>query len=214
MELGAYNVAQDAIELVIENGYPFQLLEASGMKGFVKPRVNSVRSEGYAVTIDRKIIVKLVAEESDRVRSYIAEELKGKTFSIMFDVCTISTLSMLGVNVTFMKDWEMVCRSLGVIEIERHHTAVNLADMIFDILAEFELSLFNVFTMTSDTAKNAVATSDILNSITSENDPLDASTESDSDAEEDDNGLEFGIDIVNEEELQHVMDNIAAIRNW
>lgn len=210
IELEAYDLAQDAIELVTVNGYPFSMLNASGMLGFIKPRLNVIRSEGHSLSIDRLNIVKQVAEQSNRVRKYIAEELKGKTFSIMFDVCTIATLSMLGVNVTFMKDAEVVCRSLGTIEIERRHTAVNLADMIYDILAEFELSLFNVLTMTTDTAKNAVATSDVLNSIASENVPDDMAKESSSDIDEDDDELEFGIDIENEAELQKVMDNIAA----
>lgn len=207
IELDAFNLAQDAIELVTVNGYPFTMLNASGMLGFIKPRLHEIRSEGLAISIDRKNIVNQVAEQSDRVRNYIAQELKGKTFSIMFDVCTITTLSMLGVNVTFMKAGEVVCRSLGTIEIQRRHTAVNLADMIYDILAQFELSLLNVLTMTTDTAKNAVATSNILNSIASENDTEEGSS---FDTDEDDNEQEFGIDIENEAELQRVMDNIAA----
>lgn len=210
IELEAYNLAQDAIELVTVNGYPFTMLNASGMLGFIKPRQTLIRSDGHGLSIDRKSIVKLVAKQSDRVREYIAQELKGKTFSIMFDVCTIATLSMLGVNVTFMKDVEVVCRSLGTIDIRRRHTAVNLADMIYDILADFELSLFNVLTMTTDTAKNAVATTEVLNSIASENVSRDMATESSSDIDEDDGELEFGIDIENEAELQRVMENIAA----
>lgn len=96
IELEAFNLAQDTIELVTVNGYPFNMLNASGMQGFIKPRLQTIRSEGYVLSINRKNIAAQVAEQSSLVKNYIAHELKGKTVSIMFDVCTISTLSMLG----------------------------------------------------------------------------------------------------------------------
>lgn len=210
VELEAFNLAQDAIELVTVNGYPFSMLNASGMQGFIKPRLHTIRSEGHALSIDRKNIVAQVAEQSSLIKRYIAGELKGKTLSFMFDVCTIATLSMLGVNVTFMKGGEVVCRSLGTIQIGSRHTAVNLADMLYDILSEFGLTLFNVFTLTTDTAKNAVATSNILNSVASENVSHDITTDGSFDMDTDDDAFDFGIDIENEAELQRVMNNIAA----
>lgn len=210
IELEAFNLAQDAIELVTVNGYPFSMLNSSGMQGFIKPRLSTIRSDGHALSIDRKNIVAQVAEQSSLIKNYIARELKGKTLSFMFDVCTISTLSMLGVNVTFMKDAEVVCRSLGTIQIGRRHTSVNLADMLYDILSEFGLTLFNVFTLTTDTAKNAVATSKILNLVASENATHDTVADSSFDMDADDDELYFGIDIENEAELQNVMNNIAA----
>lgn len=117
---------------------------------------------------------------------------------------------MLGVNVTFMKDGEVVCRSLGTIKIGKRHTAVNLSDMLYDILSGYGLTLFNVLTLTTDTARNAVATTNILNMVASENASPEISTESGFDMGEGDDAFDFGIDIENEAELQRVMDNIAA----
>lgn len=200
-------MAQDAIELVTVNGYPFSLLNASGMQGFVKPRVQNIRSDGQVLSINRRDIVTQVAEQNNHIRKYIAAELKGKTVSLMFDVCTITTLSMLGVNVTFMKNGEVVCRSLGTIKIERRHTAINMADMLYDILAEFGLSISDVFTITTDTAKNAVATTNVLNLVATGDDNVnDIVTDIDPEID----GMDFDIDIENEAELQKIMENITA----
>lgn len=202
LDLEKFNVIQDSIELVTVNGYPFSLLEASGMHGFMKPRLQNVRSGGHMLNINRHSIVEEVARESDLVRDYIKKEMKGKIISIMFDVCTIATLSMLGVNSVFMKNDETVCRSLGTIEIKERHTAVQLANMLYDILSQFDVLLPNVFTMTSDTAKNATATSSVLNLIgSSENDNVDENLFDETN---------FGMDIENEAELQKVIDNVAA----
>lgn len=206
-ELESFNAIQDAIELVTVNGYPFSMLSSSGMRGFINSRLQAIRPEGNAIPIDRYSIMKHVAEESDLIRKFIAADLKGKKFSIMFDVCTISTLSMLGVNATRMKGEDVVCYSLGTIKIEERHTSVNLAAMLFEILAGFDLSIGQVFSITSDTAKNATATSEILNLVASNGNVEDSIFD-------DDDGLEFesefGLDIENELELQKVIQNINA----
>lgn len=211
-ELEAFNILQDSIELVTVNGYPFSMLEASGMQGFLKPRLQNVRSEGHMFSVNRHQIVKEVAKESNLIREYIKNEMKGKLVSVMFDVCTIATLSMLGVNSVFMKNGEVVCRSLGTIEIRERHTAVQLANMLYDILSKFNVRLPRVFSVTSDTAKNATATSRVLNSIANSN--KDDINDSEHDETNDDYDLfgesEFGMDIENEAELQKVIDNIAA----
>lgn len=206
-ELESFNMLQDCIELVTVNGYPYYMLEASGMQGFMKPRLQNIRSEGYVLNVNRHTIVQEVARESNLVRDYIKKEMKAKIISIMFDVCTIATLSMLGVNAVFMKNNTVVCRSLGTIQIMERHTAVQLANMLYDILAEYDIPLQNVFSVTSDTAKNATATSTVLNLVGS------SSTFDESDGCGEVSVLNesnFGIDIENEAELQKVIDNVAA----
>lgn len=209
-EIGAFNIIQDAIELVTVNGYPFSMLNASGMKGFVKARLQNIAQEQYIPPINRNEIAKYVANESDLVKKRITEELKGKTVSIMFDVCTKATLSMLGVHALFMIDSDVVCQSLGTIQIQERHTSVNLANLVFDILTDYNVTLPKVFSITTDTAYNAVATADILNLVASSNENSDIGEQSIFDMESDDDDFNFGIDMENEAELQKVMDNVAA----
>lgn len=207
-ELDAYNSLQDAIEMVTVNGYPFSVFNASGMRGFVKSRVQPLRVQGHVVEINRQTIAKKVAEASDIIRNRIKSELKDKTVSVMFDVCTISTLSTFGVNVTYLENSKVVCRSLGIIKIEERHTAVNLADMLFDLLAKFGIKLEKVFSITTDTARNATNTSQVLNTIMT----IDEEKSSDIifDIEPDDD-LDFGIDIENEIELQKIIDEANSL---
>lgn len=194
-ELDAFSMVQDAIEMVTINGYACSVLSSSGMQGFIKSRLKALRQEGISVSVDRSSIMKKVAEESEMIKKQIAQEVKGKTVSIMFDVCTIAALSVLGVQAVYMKDDDVVCRSLGTIQIEERHTSVNLANMVFDILSQFEISLPKVLSVTTDTAKNATATTDVLNFVASSEKSVDSLVEISSDDEDD--GLEFGLDTEN-----------------
>lgn len=210
-ELETFNTVQDAVELVTVNGYPFAMLSSSGMKGFIKSRLNAIQHEGYTATINRRDIVDDVAEEADLIRKHMTIELKGKMISLCFDVCTIVTLSMLGINVTFMKENDVICWSLGIIPIGERHTAVQLADMIYNILAEYSIPLTNIFSITTDTAKNATATSDVLNLVAdSGGNSEGVAEESIFDIDSNDAGLYFGIDMQNEAELQKVLENMDA----
>lgn len=164
-ELEAFNAAQDAIELVTVNGYPFYMLEAPAMRGFIQARLNAVQPEGYSFSINRHDIVQQISDESNRVRERIKSELKGKMVSLTFDVCTIATFSVIGVDALVMGDQNAKKRSLGIIKINERHTSVQLANMLFDILADFDIPLQNVFSITCDTASNATATADILNLV-------------------------------------------------
>lgn len=208
-ELEAFNIVQDAVELVTVNGYPFSMLNASGMCGFVKSRLQKIQSEGYSVSINRLEVVKQVEAESNLIREYMKRELRGRIVSLMFDVCTVAALSMLGVNVTFMKDANVVCWSLGTIQINERHTAVNLGDQLYDILREYDLPLINVFTITTDTAKNAIATSNVLDLVANSADNSEDIAE-DSIFDIDPDGFEFGADIENQIELQKIIENTAA----
>lgn len=123
-ELEAFNAVQDAIELVTINGYPFAMLNSSGMRGFINSRLQAIRPNGFAVTINRFNISKRVAEESNLIRNYITNELKNKTISIMFNICRKASLSVLGLHATYMKGETVICRSLGTVQIEERHTAV------------------------------------------------------------------------------------------
>lgn len=212
LKLDAFNAQQDAIELVTVNGYPFAMLNSSGMRGFIETRLQAIRSAGgHAVPINRYDIVNQVARESDRIKNYIAAELSGKIFSLMFDVCTIATLSMLGVNVTYMKGAKVACHSLGTIKIDERHTGVNMAAMLYDILDEYQLSLKQVFSVTTDTAKNATATSEVLNLVAnSKENENDIAEESIFDTESNSDEFDFGLDIKNEAELQKIIENMAA----
>lgn len=210
IELEVLNAVYDSIELVTINGYPFSLLNASGMRGFIKYRLDPLRLEKQTLAINRLDIVKKVAEMSDIVRNRIKSELNGKTVSVMFDVCTIATLSTFGVNVTYMDDGKVICRSLGIIKIEKRHTAVNLADILFDLLAKFEIPLSKVFSITTDTAKNATNTSEILNMVMGSNSENSADIAEKSIFDVDDDELDFGMDVENEIELQKIIDNANA----
>lgn len=207
-EIELFNVVQDAVELVTVNGMPFSILSSSGMRGFIDARIKALRLNGYLVSINRTNIVEEIDKVSKHIENVIKVEMSRKLICLMFDIATKSTLSVIGINATYMIGWKIVCRSLGIVQVNVRHTAINLAAIIYDILAKFEVSLDRVFVVITDNAKNVVNSAAVLDLV--------ASSRSDSD--KNDNTIDFNADEGlndyddddfigedNENELQNIM---------
>lgn len=212
-EIDAYNVVQDAVELVTVNGFPFVLLSASGMRGFIDFRIDYLHKRGFGLpAINRHNIIKELQLASDLIVDEIKEEISGKIISLMFDTATKKTLAVLGVNTTFMVNDEVMFRTLGVIQINERHTAVNLADLIHDILRKFDISLDQVFSITTDNARNVTNVSKVLNSVAeSANSESTCAEEPDYCDLHGDENEEIGAE--NQAELDKIMNQAAFFEN-
>lgn len=211
-EIELFNVVQDAVALVTVNGMPFSVLNASGMRGFINARIKALHLKGYHVSINRTNIVEEIEKVSKHIENAIKLEMSGKFICLMFDIATKATLSVLGINATYMVGWKVVCRSLGIVQINVRHNAVNLAAIIYEIVAKFGVSLDQVFVLVTDNARNVVNSATVLdlvansrtnmeNNGTNENNSDDIADCCLSDFEEDN-------DLIGEEndiELQNIM---------
>lgn len=189
MEIELFNVVQDAVEMVSINGLPFSTMNASGMRGFIDARLNTLKSSGYKLTLNRWNVVDEMNKVSKHIEDRLKAELKGKIIHLMLDIATNGTLSMLGVNASFSNEYEIKCPSLGIVKISERHNAVNLAELLYDeILSKYDVPLDYVFTMTTDNGKNVVNTATVLDMVANSCDthvnPLYDETNQDVDANE------------------------------
>lgn len=98
-------------------------------------------------------------------------------------------------NANYTVDCETVCPSLGIVQIDERHNAVNVADLLYDILAKYEVPLDHVFAITTDNGKNVVNSATVLDLI--------ANSITNNIAEDSDH---IDIHESNEEELRDVME--------
>lgn len=163
---------QNAVSLLTVHGLPFLLLEKPPFQELIKPGLDKLAAYGHNVTINRPVIAEEIASTSANIRQTIQAELQGRMFSVMFDIATKSTISMLGISASFMLDDAVVCRSLGVIQITERHTGVNIATMIQDIFTQFGATLSQLHAVTTDNGSNMLRSTRALNE-TANDDILD-----------------------------------------
>ena len=64
--------------------------------------------------------------------------------------------SVLGINVQYLKQSEIVVRTRGMVEINCKHTGHNLKDMIIVVLNRCGLDIQNVYSCTTDNGANMI----------------------------------------------------------
>lgn len=195
-----FNVIQDAVELVTVNGMPFSLMNSSGMRGFIESRLNALQSSGFKITLNRWNVVDEVEKISKHIENKIKAQMRDKMINLMLDISTQGTLAALGVNANYTVECETVCPSLGIVQINERHNAVNIANMLYDILAQYGVTLDRVFSITTDNGRNVVNSATVLDLIANSN-------RNSNQAAEDSNGGHIDFHESNEEEIRDVMDN-------
>lgn len=72
----------------------------------------------------------------------------------MVDIASRYNRSVFGINVAFMKNHDIVTRTIGMHALHMAHTGKNLRDMIVQNLDSFKIPLENVLSVTSDNGEN------------------------------------------------------------
>lgn len=215
-----FETIQNTVSLLTIHGLPFLLVEKTPFQDLIKPGLEKLAAYGHTVTINRPVIAQEIASTSAMIQQTIAAELKGRVFSVMFDIATKSTISMLGINASLMQNDLVVCRSLGVIQITERHSSENIAKMIQHVLTTFQVTLSQVYTATTDNGSNMICTTRVLNDTANdgfdyeetdnEEDPMEAS---DSTPNNINNNNERYVQIINALTQNHTLQNefLAAI---
>lgn len=203
----------NAAELVTINGFPFSILSASAIKGFLKKQIEELNANGFKITINRKMIVQKIREISDLIRKRITSELKNKMLSIMFDICTKRTFSVLGISVTFMENDVVIARSLGTVHLTERHRGPYLSSVVEDTLQQFGVKLRQIISGTADQASNMNNTTRHLviranNEIEGDDDDLSGDELADETFEQlSENDDEIQMELENQIELQNELNN-------
>ncbi|XP_040172637.1 uncharacterized protein LOC120905695, partial [Anopheles arabiensis] len=110
--------------------------------------------------LNRQNLVCHLGAAAGKVRSEISSVVKGKLLCLKIDSATRLGRHILGVNIQFydtMKK-DIVIYTIGsMLELNNRHTGIFLKSKILEILALYNVSLEQIFTVTCDTGANMIA---------------------------------------------------------
>lgn len=143
------------LELVTVNGRPFSIIEDSGFRKIIDPIIEGI-SKKERITINKNNIRDMVAPSAKQCKENIIQDVRNRMISLKVDAATRIGRSFLGINIQFIKDGTIHLRTLAVRELKEKHTAIYLKSVILEVLGEFNISLNQVYTFTSDNGANMV----------------------------------------------------------
>lgn len=154
------------VTIVTTDGRPFTFIQDKGFRMLIDPLIDSlkqVKAVDSRFNLNRHNIKQLVNKQATEIVKQVKNKVKDKILSVKIDCCTRLETSYLGVNVQFREyDGTFCLYTLGVIEMDTEHTAVNLKEKMLNLFKIFDISLDQIYSITSDNGSNMLKTIKIL----------------------------------------------------
>lgn len=111
------------------------------------------------------------------IKSLIRKEVKNIFVSVMVDIRSKHGKSILGIQIQYVIDNKIKLRTIGMIRMLQSHTGSFIATLIKEKLAEYNITLNQVYTLTTDNGSNMLKACSLLENIAAvdENDELSPS---------------------------------------
>lgn len=148
---------QDWVEIVTVNGRSFLHLADSGFQKVADEKLAELKAVGLGEGLswpNFSAIKENIAYLAAEVKKKIKEEVKGKYVSLMIDFATKHRRSLMGVSLQFVRDGEIVTRSIGMIRSLASNTGANVLNILTELLNSFGIDKSHIVSVTTDNASN------------------------------------------------------------
>lgn len=137
------------------------------------------------IVITSRTVHGYIHATANMIRKKISAELKDEMFSILADIATKHTRSVLGVNTACVINDEIVIRTISMEQITHKHSSDNLVNDLIHLLEEkYSLKSTQVYSFLADNAYNMYKTGTLLNEAASNEDAIGEPAESAHDEDE------------------------------
>lgn len=166
LNLSSEYIHNACVEMVTLNGRPFTCVNDSGFLKIINPLLDFIeKKHGNKINVTKDIIKSQMQNVCDRIRQYIMDETKHSLVSVMIDTATRSTRAILGVNIQYIIDGRIVVRTLKMLHLTERHTGKYLARAVVDTLKEFNISVRQIYSQTTDNAANVLLSTKLLDEL-------------------------------------------------
>lgn len=150
------------MEFVVINGRPYAIFEDSGFLKIVEPITKAFKLSGRSVSFNRCVMEDNANAIRELVKNRIKSEMNGKLLSLKIDLTTHMNRCILGVNVQYYLQDTLVVRTLAMKRIFDGTTGVNLAIVLKQIMADYDVDVKRIYTITTDNGTNVMKCARIM----------------------------------------------------
>lgn len=145
-------VMENCVKLVTIHGRPFSIFNDEAFKELIE--MIQYDKEEIDQVINIHTVKMQVLMQSEKIKDIIRAEIKGRLICLKLDSATCMDRSFLGVNVQYIKDDEIILRTLAITEVNCRQTAFNLREILIKILDIYNISISQILSITTDNGAN------------------------------------------------------------
>lgn len=154
------------VEMLTINGRPFSSLSDSGFLKLVNPLLDIIKkSTGENISIGMEKVKNQMKIIDEKIREQIMKETKNTLISVMIDIATRCNRAFLGINIQYMLKSRIVVRTLKLLRLTESHTGKSLSKAVIDTLKEFNISIKQIYSQTTDNGSNVLLSTKLLEEL-------------------------------------------------
>lgn len=159
IEIKRLELIQQCAEIVTVNGRPFNYLLDSGFQNIIREKVEFLNTNncGIAFKYPFTEIKQYIFETEVKIREQIKNEMQGQLGSIMIDIGSRNSWSILSIYIQYPIDGYIKVRNIGMIRMKERHKSEYIEELVMTQLKKFGIEKLAIFSFTTDNASNMTA---------------------------------------------------------
>lgn len=165
-EITENSILNACVTTVTIDGRPFSTLKDLGFSFLLQNTISLLPAKsGKEFKVDIHKVQHHLKTIKEKMVERIILETKKHLVSAMMDTATKNYRSILGINIQYVLRGKIVVRSLAMNHLKQSHTAIHLANVVNETLEKFGMKTKQLYSMTTDNARNMILSQSILDDL-------------------------------------------------
>lgn len=146
------DIKMGLVEMCSVNMCSFRLLKNSDISRILAPIIRESRKCKIPLSTQPAALHEYSDAEFSKMKNIIKDELEGNFFSIMVDATTTQNRSIFGIAAQYIENDKVVVRTLAMRRLMKDSTAINLSNVIKEVLFEYGVNAACVYSITNESS--------------------------------------------------------------
>lgn len=165
VRISAKCVINACVEMVAKNGLPFSTMNGSGFLKILNPVLEGLGKSNKNISVNRNNIRNHLKDRADDAIQKIKRETSGRYVSIMMDIATRQSRSILGISAQYMLNDKIMIRTLAMDRLTSRNTAIALKDRVLSVLKKYDIAIDQIIAITTDNGSNMIKATELINDL-------------------------------------------------
>lgn len=165
IQLSAATVLRAYVRNVTLDGRPLASVNDGGMRMLVDPILQAFKINKIHLDLSVPNVKRYLTKYTEAVKAIIRREVSNNIVHVKLDLARRQRKSVLGINIQFMKDDEIVVRTLSKMQVNSSHTGEYICALLMQALDEYNINYSQVHSITTDNGKNVLKSVELFGEV-------------------------------------------------
>lgn len=142
---------EECVNLITIHGRPFNFINDVAFQNIIQMIPSTSTHKISSTEVRNAVIMKVKL-----VREQLNKKLKGRLLSLKIHAATCMDRSFVEINFQYINGPKIFLNTLVVKEVYGRHTAINIKDLLHNVLLDYGISVTQIYSITTNNGANMI----------------------------------------------------------